>query len=139
MNRALADAALDLVGVPFRLHGRDPATGLDCVGLVAEAVRRTGRTVAPPRGYRMRMLTVAPLLRFAEANGLEPTAADPDVILAQVHALQPHLLVVAPGGMVHAHAGLGRVTFLPDPLPWPIIAGWRAIPTILPTIPATRT
>lgn len=34
--------------------------------------------------------------------------------------VQPHLLIVVPGGFVHAHAGLGRVTFLPDPLLWPI-------------------
>ncbi len=39
MNADLAAAALNLIGTPFRLHGRDPATGLDCVGLVAEAMR----------------------------------------------------------------------------------------------------
>lgn len=28
-----ADAAEALLGAPFRLGGRDPATGIDCVGL----------------------------------------------------------------------------------------------------------
>ena len=30
--QALAEAAAALVGSRFRLHGRDPATGLDCIG-----------------------------------------------------------------------------------------------------------
>lgn len=33
-------AALALVGVPYRLGGEDPATGLDCSGLVRVAARR---------------------------------------------------------------------------------------------------
>ena len=35
---AIAAAARALVGVPFRLQGRDPALGLDCVGLVGAAL-----------------------------------------------------------------------------------------------------
>ena len=33
-----AEAAMALIGVRFRLHGRDPAFGLDCVGLAAAAL-----------------------------------------------------------------------------------------------------
>lgn len=125
MNHALAKAALGLVGTPFRLHGRDPATGLDCVGLVAEAMRRAGYRPVAPHGYAMRSLSPAPLLSFARSSGLEAVDDGGAVVLASVHALQPHLLIAVPGGFVHAHAGLGRVTFLPAPLCWPVALQWR--------------
>ena len=32
----------DLIGIPFRLHGRSPEDGLDCYGLVMEVYRRMG-------------------------------------------------------------------------------------------------
>lgn len=35
----------DLVGTPFVDRGRDPATGLDCWGLVMEVQRRLGRAI----------------------------------------------------------------------------------------------
>ena len=73
----------------------------------------------------MRSIDIAPLLRFAEANDLVPVSEDGDVVLAAVHPLQPHLLIAAPGGFVHAHAGLGRVTLMHAPLPWPIIRQWQ--------------
>lgn len=34
--------ARTLLGVPFRLHGRDPQRGLDCAGLLLTALHRTG-------------------------------------------------------------------------------------------------
>ena len=43
--------ALALVGAPFRLHGRSEETGLDCVGLVALAVARSGVRVGALPGY----------------------------------------------------------------------------------------
>jgi hypothetical protein len=62
MNADLAAAALNLIGTPFRLHGRDPARGLDCVGLVAEAMRRAGFHPVPPGGYGLRALSVDALV-----------------------------------------------------------------------------
>lgn len=51
----------DLVGVPFRRGGFDPATGLDCLGLVLEVFRRAGVPVHVDfdysRGWRARVLT----------------------------------------------------------------------------------
>ena len=41
-NIALAIAAGELVGSPFRLQGRDPAHGLDCIGLVLVSLARIG-------------------------------------------------------------------------------------------------
>ncbi len=126
MNAAIADAALSLVGVRFRLHGRDPATGLDCVGVVAEAMRLAGIEPVVPAGYRLRGASVTGLLPFAHANRFMPaTPADADVFLVMVNPVQPHLTIRAPGGFVHAHAGIGRVTYLPGDLPWPIAGTWR--------------
>lgn len=129
MSVTLAEAALSLVGSPFRLQGRDPETGVDCVGLVAAALERTGRQAVPPTGYSMRTTRIERFLATATASGLEPATSSGDVVLVAVHALQPHLLVRVPGGHVHAHATLGRVTFLPDPLPWPIVRQWRLVPS----------
>ena len=41
-DTALARAAAGCLGVRFRLHGRDPATGLDCLGLLGAALVATG-------------------------------------------------------------------------------------------------
>lgn len=126
MNAALANAAMSLLGTPFRLHGRDPQSGLDCVGLVAEAMRRAGFPArAIPTGYSMRVASLDSFLPVASAIGLAPGGDAPDIILAMTNPVQPHLLVVATGGFVHAHAGLGKVTYLPAPLPWPAVQGWR--------------
>lgn len=120
---------MGLIGVRFRLHGRDPASGLDCVGVVAEAMRRAGLEPVAPAGYRLRTISVTGLLPFVQANHFEPVEpADADVLLAMVSPVQPHLAIRAPGGFVHAHAGLGRVTYLPGPLPWPAVGSW-CVPT----------
>lgn len=127
MSGALAEAALGLIGVPFRLHGRDPATGLDCVGLVAEALRRTGREPVVPEGYSLRSVSVVQFLRCAWASGLVPCDDDDegDIVLCRMGPVQSHLLVRVPGGFVHAHASLGKVTFMPAPLPAPVSLQWR--------------
>lgn len=127
MRRALAEAALGLVGTSFRLHGRDPATGLDCVGLVAEALRRAGGTPHAPEGYSLRSVSVAQFLRCAAASGLIVCDEEGDVVLCRVGPVQSHLALRVPGGFVHAHASLGRVTFLPQPLPWPVCLQWRLV------------
>ncbi|MDT0506795.1 peptidoglycan endopeptidase [Novosphingobium sp. MMS21-SN21R] len=125
MNRLLAEAATSLIGTSFRLHGRIPATGLDCVGLVAEAMRRAGHEPDCPAGYSLRLTSVARWLAHADRSGLVETADRGDVILCMANPVQPHLVIAVPGGFVHAHAGIGRVTFLPAPLPWPVAQQWR--------------
>ena len=50
----LAAAALYLVGAPFRLHGRDPRTGVDCVGLVLLALEGAGLRVPDIPRYTIR-------------------------------------------------------------------------------------
>lgn len=125
MDTALAEAALRLVGTRFRLHGRVPETGLDCVGLVAAAMQAAGYAPHAPQGYSLRNVSVTHWLGHAEQSGLIRAEADGDVVLCMANPVQPHLLIAVPGGFVHAHAGLGRVTFLPSPLPWPVTLQWH--------------
>ena len=126
-----AAAAATLCGVPFRLHGRDPATGLDCVGLVAVALDRCGRKAVTPEGYALRALSIAPLLRFAARNGfavLDPHAPGEagDLHLLRLSAIQAHLAIVLDHDrFVHAHAGLGKIVIEHRSLPGKAIARWR--------------
>ena len=125
---ALAAAAESLVGVPFRLRGRDPARGLDCVGLVAASLAEVGRPVLAPIGYRLRQGAIDGFLDAASRSGLAETTGpvEPgDVLLVRPGPAQHHLVVAAAGGFVHAHAGLGRIVLTPPPLEWPVEHHWR--------------
>ena len=125
-ERVLA-AAQQLVGVRFRVQGRDPALGLDCVGLVAVALWRAGAAVTMPRNY-------------AVARGCLPTGVEPagltrcdgalpgDVLLCRVAATQLHLAIRTPDGIIHADAVARRVVARPGAIPWPIETAWRWTP-----------
>ena len=122
----LAQAAQALVGSPFRLHGRDPATGLDCIGVLAAALG--GRT-ALPGGYRLKTRGLPELSGVAAACGFKPAdgaVAPGDVLMVQVGPCQFHLMIAASAGhFIHAHAGLGRVVLWDAPLEWPVVHHWR--------------
>lgn len=124
----VAAAALALVGVPFRLQGRDPASGLDCVGLASLALRLAGHRVEAPGRYDLRNGNIARLHDGLTAAGLvrvdAPMAGD--IVLARVGPLQLHLMIVVEGGFVHAHAGLRKVVMMPGASPWPLAGCWRA-------------
>lgn len=126
---ALAAAAATLVGAPFRLHGRDPARGLDCVGVVAAAFARCGLAPEEPRGYALRNSSIDALLDLAAGAGLAESTGPieaGDIVLVRPGPAQHHLLVaLGPDRFVHAHAGLRRVVEQPGPLPWPIARRWR--------------
>ena len=126
---AFAAAAQALAGVPFRLHGRDPATGLDCIGLIVAALAACGRSPALPNGYRLSQRTLPDLSGFAAANGFAETREGVragDVLLLRVGPAQVHFAIALPHErFVHAHAGLGRVALGEPPLPWPILRRWR--------------
>jgi hypothetical protein len=110
---SLGEAATRFIGAPFRLHGFDPATGLDCVGLVVASLAVLGGHPVAPHGYGLRNLCIDQWLHFAERSGLVRArrAIGPDeVILARLGYGQHHLLItVGDGDVVHAHAGLRRV------------------------------
>lgn len=120
-------AARELLHVPFRLYGRDER-GLDCVGLVALALARSGHHGAVPAGYGLRSGNVERAVGWLGDAGLcvVREARAGDVALVRPGPLQLHLMILVPGGHVHAHAGVGRVVEMPGPSPWPVIGHWRA-------------
>lgn len=126
-----ANAAQSMVGTPFRLHGREPGRGLDCVGLVSASLEMAGRPHTVPRGYRLRNLDFGDFLPMLEAAGFAQTRMPPrvgEVVIARPGPGQLHLLVsVTHSSLVHAHAGLRRVVETPAPISWPILGSWRLI------------
>lgn len=128
----LADAARALIGSPFRLHGRDPATGLDCVGLVSAALAASGVRPAVPTGYSLRNLDIAQWLPLAQQSGLVPApgaiCAGEVLLIALAHC-QHHLVIAADAvTVIHAHAGLRRVVLQPLDPAWQVHAKWRFAP-----------
>lgn len=122
----MTSRARTLVGTRFRPQGRDPATGLDCVGFIAaafaippEAFRRDYRLRGDHRGE-----LEAGLLRWFRRIP-DRSAQGGDVMLLQAGADQLHLAVRSSGGFIHADAGLGRVVETPGDPPWPVLATYR--------------
>lgn len=124
---ALAREALGLLGVPFRLHGRSAETGVDCVGLVALALRAVGHACKVPDRYALRGGQVRQFEAWLEAADLRRAdeVARGDVVLVQAGARQFHLMLGTGGGFVHAHAGLRRVVEMRGESPWPVLSVWR--------------
>lgn len=124
-ERAVA-AARGAVGARFRLHGRDPASGLDCVGLVALALRAEGFAGPVPSGYALRSGDASLVHRTIEAAGLivakEPRAGD--LLLLRTGPGQLHFAIDCGDGIVHADAMLRRVVERPG-MRWPVIGRWR--------------
>ncbi len=126
---ALASAARAMVGSPFRLGGRDPASGLDCIGLIVAALEATGRPVGTMPSYTLRQHNIGSFLALADGTGLVCAVEETlpgDVLLLHPSPSQCHLAIrLACSGIVHAHAELRRVVITPAPLPWPETRRWR--------------
>ena len=127
-ERAVA-AARSLVGTPFRAHGRDPAHGLDCVGLAELAARAEGFAGDVPNGYALRRGDAAGVRALIEAAGLVRArgARAGDLLLLASGAGQLHLAIDSGGGIIHADAMLRRVVDRPGAPPWPVLGRWRVI------------
>lgn len=130
----LAEAAASFLGTRFRLHGRDPATGLDCIGLVDASLRAIGRNPVSPRGYRLRNSDVGNWLACASLSGFEDALGDKepgDLVLYSPGPGQHHLAIAESDGLfIHAHAGLRRVVRQHLTLPDPFLAHWRLTPSL---------
>lgn len=124
---AVVDAARAAIGAPFRLHGRDAATGLDCVGLVAAALRGGGFAGAVPAGYALRSGHAARVMVLLDEAGLIRVheARAGDVLLLRSGPGQLHLAISTGEGVVHADASLRRVVERPGSADWPLIGIWR--------------
>ena len=127
----VAQTALDLIGVPFLLHGRSADTGLDCVGLAGLCLSAVDKDAAVPNDYRLRGQHIERACAYFNerqfSRVLDASMVAGDILLLEPGARQIHLAVMTPKGAVHAHLGLGRVVATPLPLPWRTIAQWRLI------------
>ena len=128
----IAAAALALVGTPFRLRGRDPRTGLDCVGLALVAFGRAGVPPVVAPAYQLRGTSRERAEAALRCAGLVPAEAARagDLVVAESGPMQLHLMICTGAGpsaaYVHAHAGLGRVVAMPGPISLPVLGIWRA-------------
>ena len=124
MRDAVVARARACLGVRFRPQGRDPAYGLDCVGLIAVAGAVAADNV--PARYALRGGTAGDIMAQIDAVGLQriSVAAAGDVMLAEAGPRQFHLLLRTATGFVHADAGIGRVVEVPGAVPWPVLACW---------------
>ncbi len=124
-------AARSLLGTRFRLHGRDPASGLDCIGLVLLAHARAGvrlTTLGLSDDYSLRGSSRAVLEAGLRQAGLIPRTGAPqpgDVALITCGHAQYHLAILGSSSHIHAHAGLRRVVETPG---WPegMVGAWCA-------------
>lgn len=116
-------SARALINAPFRLHGRLPETGLDCVGVVALAIG----VEAAPSGYRLRRAVPDEIIEGLEAARLiriKGRAREGDVLLIAAGPAQFHLAVKSDAGFVHACALLKRVVETPG-YPENLVGVWR--------------
>lgn len=128
-GKRLAEAALALVGTPFRLGGRDVRRGLDCVGLVWASLASIGRNIDAPTGYGLRNRNVSSHFEAVESAGLGPFEGPRragDVILARPGPGQHHLAITYDrNSFIHAHIALGKVVHAFGHFPWSVAMQWR--------------
>lgn len=125
----LALAAAHFIGVRFRLNGRDPESGLDCIGLLACSLKAIGETPAVPEGYSLRNSDLHRWIACAKASGFIRASGSVqagDVLLTRPGPGQHHVLIAAnKSEVIHAHAGLRRVVRQAFPPIGTIQAHWR--------------
>ena len=124
-----ASAAERLAGSKFVLHGRDPATGIDCVGVVLLALRAVGINLHIPPSYALRNIDIGRHLTVTEASALvemSGTSCRGDMLLVTPGIAQQHLIVALGGTrFIHAHAGLRRIVVQHGFAHWPVLRHWR--------------
>lgn len=129
----MASRARELVGTPFRLHGRNADIGLDCIGVLLECLDHAGEKVTAPANYGLRNAGALGRLIEAIPRSVATLAANAllsrgDIIVARPGPAQLHCLIaISPDLFVHAHAGLRKTVEMPGPLPWPVLRHMRLI------------
>ncbi len=120
---AVVNRARALLGVRFRPQGRSRAQGLDCIGLVAEALG----VACVRRDYALRSgdeeVLARELARAGLVRGDGPRRGD--VLVMSPGPAQLHLGIWTGDALVHADAALAQVVERPGAPPWVVIGCWR--------------
>ncbi len=125
-SAAIVAAVRACCGTRFRAQGRLPGVGLDCVGVALIAAAEAGLTVDLPP-YALGSDHEVRLDAIIRGIGCI-AVVDPhpgDLLVLAPGPRRRHLAIVVPGGIVHAHAGLGRVVEGPCDPAWAVVAMWR--------------
>lgn len=109
---SVVTAAYACIGAPFRHQGRDPATGLDCAGLVVRVALDLGCDVIDEQGYGRepsggrleQMLDTQTCLQRLDDVG---TMQRGDVLLMRFEGEPQHLAILGEGVMIHAWEKVG--------------------------------
>lgn len=143
LRRMLVEEARLLVGSPVYHMGRDPETGLDCVGVILRPAHRLGLTRYVPPNYSEQFpaeLLSACLFEHLERIDIPWAASDyreeglplaqaGDVLLFAVRGGHPAHLAYATGDgtMIHAQQKAGQVIEEPINAVWlrMLLAVWR--------------
>jgi cell wall-associated NlpC family hydrolase len=126
MAREDAARARALAGVPFRAQGRDPAHGLDCVGLALSACALPADLVRADyrlRGDHRAEVKLSLLRHFRRVRRGQRRVGD--LLLLAVASDQMHLAVLSENGFVHADARLRKVVETPGEPEWPVLGIYR--------------
>lgn len=116
--------ARPLLGVRFRLQGRAPEYGLDCVGLIAIAF---GLSDGVPTGYPLRGGDIRQFEHLLRRSGFVRRKAGwrrGDVLVLRPGPAQVHLGLWTGESLIHADAGLGRIVETPGIPTWPVLSVW---------------
>jgi cell wall-associated NlpC family hydrolase len=110
--KKFAEAAESCVGAQFRLQGRDPAIGLDCVGLIAWCAKATGLQVTHIPAYTLTSTPVALVPALLHAGFSPRYSSVPhvgDVMVFDMGNCLNHAGVCLGAHMVHADMRFRRV------------------------------
>lgn len=124
-EQALARARI-LVGTRFVAQGRDPAIGLDCVGLALHAYAIEAAGVSDD--YRLSGAHRGAILAFARAKFRrvpQTRRRVGDLLLLRPGTAQWHLGIWTGDGLIHADIVSRRIVERPGPPDWPVAAVLR--------------
>ena len=116
------DRARRLIGVPYRPYGRDPRTGLDCLGLALACfdVGEDRRNGGDGRFVDERAMARSLSQHFIEVS--EPQTGD---LVVMRRGRRWHFAISDAETLIHADARARRVIRRRGDPPWPVVSRWR--------------
>ncbi len=125
-SAAIVAAVRACVGTRFRPQGRLRGVALDCIGVALIAAEAAQARLAAPAyalGGDHEMRLDAALAATSCVAVADP--APGDLLVLAPSPQRRHLAIVTDCGIVHAHAGLGRVVEGPVEPAWVVLGVWR--------------